>query len=185
MSNSQVTKDACLVKQAQAGDTDAFGALYERYAQTIFRFLFAQLSNRVDAEDLTSDVFLRAWRSLPRYRERNFPFSAYLFRIARNVLIDHYRLSSREEILSTSDVGDLIDDGASASKIIATKLEHQDLYNNLGKLRENYRTVLVLRFLNELSPQETAQVMKRSEGAVRVLQHRALSALRKIIAKTS
>jgi len=185
MSDSQVTKDASLVKQAQAGDADAFGALYERYAQTIFRFLFAQLSNRWDAEDLTSDVFLRAWHSLPRYRERSFPFSAYLFRIARNVLIDHYRHSGRREVFSTDDLSGFADDRAFSGKIVATKFEHQELYKNLGKLRENYRTVLVLRFLNELSPKETAQVMRRSEGAVRVLQHRALAALRKMIEKNN
>ncbi len=184
MSDSQITKDAYLVKQAQVGVADAFGVLYERYAPTIFRFLFAQLPNRVDAEDLTSEVFLRAWRSLPRYRERGFPFSAYLFRIARNVLIDHYRRSRHEEVLSTDDLNGLADDRVSSSKLVATKFEHQDLYKNLGELRENYRTVLVLRFLNELSPKETAQVMRRSEGAVRVLQHRALAALRKVIEKS-
>lgn len=184
MSDSQVTNDASLVEQAQAGDAEAFGVLYERYAQRIFRFLFAQLSRRADAEDLTSDVFLRAWHSLPRYRERRFPFSAYLFRIARNVLIDHYRSSRYEGVLSTDDLNGFADGKASSSEIVATKFEHQDLYKNLGELRENYRTVLVLRFLNELSPKETAQVMRRSEGAVRVLQHRALAALRKLIEKS-
>ena len=90
MPDSRIADDARLVKRAKNGDAEAFGRLHDRYAESIFRFLNARLNNRMDAEDLFGEVFLRAWHALPRYRQQGFPFSAYLFRIARNLLIDHY-----------------------------------------------------------------------------------------------
>ena len=173
--------DAPIVKQAKSGDADAFGQLYDHYAPTIFRFVYAQLPDRMDAEDLTAEVFMNAWRSLNTYQERGFAFSAFLFRIARNLVADFYRKNKRKEIVDSEFLGRLPQDGESLPKAFATRQEHQELYQKLSKLNDNYRTVLTLRFLNELSPKETAEVMKRSEGSVRVLQHRALSALKKLV----
>lgn len=170
-----------LVSRAKAGDADAFGELYGQYARSIFRFLFAQLPNRQDAEDLAAEVFLKAWDSLPRYRERGYPFSAYLFRIARNALIDFFRRVKRRGEISVEDVGEFVSDGSSLRERISPKIEHQELYQKLSQLKESYRTVLILRFISELSPGETALVMKRSEGSVRVIQHRALNALRDML----
>ncbi len=162
-----------LVERAQSGDQEAFGELYDRYAQAIFRFLYAQLSHRLEAEDLTSEVFLRAWQSLPTYRERGYPFSSFLFRIARNLVIDRYRRSDWRDL-------PLEDDQSPGQAALGeAAAQHRELLESLAQLREEYRLVLVLRFLNGLSPQETARALKRSEGAVRVLQHRALLALRK------
>src|SRR5512134_325908 len=91
----QDADDAQLLTIAKSGEAEAFGALYERYADPIFRYLYARLDNRLDAEDLTEEVFLRFWRSLPRYRDKEFPVAAFLFRIAQNALIDHHRRSGR------------------------------------------------------------------------------------------
>jgi RNA polymerase sigma-70 factor (ECF subfamily) len=181
MSNQPEVDDIQLLKRAQGGDTEAFGSLYERYAQAVFRFLYAHLDNRLDAEDLTAEVFLRVWRSLPNYREQGIPFLALLFRVARNALIDIYRRSGRvEQPLTLEDV--VVSDGQpDPGEILITKLEHQKLRDILTHLREDYRTVLVLRFLSDLSPDETAVAMGRSTGAVRVLQHRALIAVRLLI----
>jgi RNA polymerase sigma-70 factor (ECF subfamily) len=179
MPESSPHADAFLVQLAQAGETEAFGTLYEQYAALVFRFLYAQLPDRFDAEDLTADVFMRAWRSLPRYRERGYPFSAYLFRIARNVLIDHQRRAGRVETLSEDYAEMLISEEGTPDERLLARLERQALQRTLSGLREDYRTVLVLRFISELSPEETAQAMGRSPGSVRVLQHRALQALRK------
>ena len=174
--------DALLIQKAKDGDADAFGELYERYAEPVFRFIFSQTSNRLDAEDLTADVFLKAWRSLPRYKERGFSFSAYLFRIARNVLIDSRRKQKAVVTISEDEFMNMPDAAISEpSALISAKFQHNELVQILNQMREDYRTVLVLRFLNELSPEETSQAMGRSIGAVRVLQHRALSSLRKVI----
>ena len=180
--NPPELEDALLIQQAKDGDADAFGELYARYADSVFRFVYSQTSNRLDAEDITSDVFLRAWRSLGRYKERGYSFSAYLFRIARNVLIDTRRKRKPVAEITEDEIVNLPDMAVTEpSAILSNKIQHRELVAILGQLREDYRTVLVLRFLNELSPEETSQVMGRSVGAVRVLQHRALSSLRKVL----
>ena len=174
-------EDTHLILEAQKGEAEAFGELYERYADPIFRFLYARLNNRLDAEDLTAEVFMRVWRTLTSYREQGTPFLAYLFRIARNALIDHYRSTVRtggSTSIEDSPVRDLQPD---AGEVAMTNLEHQEVREVLEQLRDDYRMVLVLRFLSELTPEETAQVMGRTPGAVRVLQHRALTALRNLL----
>lgn len=174
--------DSDLLRKAQAGDSEAFGELYEQYAPAVYRYLAAHLSSELDAEDLTGDVFLRAWQSLPKYDERGVPFLAYLLRIARNALVDHYRRGDRAEDSFSSQMEPFLADGnPGPAEILSARQERQQVVRLLGRLREDYRTVLVLRFLNELSPEETAAAMRRSPGAVRVLQHRALAALRKLL----
>ncbi|HLA97694.1 MAG TPA: RNA polymerase sigma factor [Anaerolineales bacterium] len=173
-----------LLNKARNGDTEAYGELYERYAPRVFRYLYAHLNNRQDAEDLTEEVFIRVWRSIASYKEQGVPYLAYLFRVARNALIDHYRknASTKQEV-SIADIS-LQDRTQGPGDAVAAMLEHEQLRQKMGKLREDYRTVLILRFLSELSPEETAQVMGRSAGAVRVLQHRALAALRELMGET-
>lgn len=173
--------DMELVKLAQAGDAEAYGQLYERYSPAVFRFLFAHIDDRLDAEDLTEDVFIRIWRSLPGYRHQGIPFVAYVFRVARNRLIDYYRRSKRsKDHVSLEDV--VIRDGLpDPSEIVGDGLEHQEIQALMADLRDDYRMVLTLRFMGDLSPDETAEVMGRTSGAVRVLQHRALAALRKML----
>lgn len=179
------TDEVQLIEQAQAGNADAFGQLYEQHSAAVFRYVFAHVDNRLDAEDLTEEVFLRAYRSISKYRQQDVPFLAYMFRIARNAVIDHHRSSRRSEQLVSLDddhpdrqikdlrpePGDVVIDGQ----------ERQDMRRLLDQLQEDYRTVLLLRFLSGLDPEETAVVMGRSPGAVRVLQHRALTALRKLL----
>ncbi len=174
------SEDLRLLKLAQSGDAGAFGILYERYAPPVHRYLYAHLSDRLDAEDLTAEVFVRAWQKLPDYRQEGVPFVAYLMRIAHNMLVDHYRKSGRtimDDLMIEVDFQDAqADTGAQA----LVNLEHQELIRLLGQLREDHRQVLVSRFLSGLSPEETAQAMNKTAGAIRVLQHRALEALRKL-----
>lgn len=173
--------DDKLIKIAKEGDADALGELYERHLATVHRFLYARLDNRMDAEDYSEEVFIRAFHSLPNYNERGIPFRAYLLIVARNVLIDHYRRNGRApQKVSIEDlqISDLTPD---PGEISSTNSKHQELRKALEGLREDYQEVLVHRFLNDLSPNETAKVMKRSTGAVRVLQHRALAAIRKAL----
>ena len=182
---SRLDKDHELIKRAQRGDQHAFGDLYETHATVIFRYLFAHLGNPMDAEDLTCEVFLKAWQSLPKYIERGVPFLAFLFRIARNALVDHYRLNNRLEHKTLDDMDGYNAEGVMEPiDLVSIQMEHQQILQVLSKLRPDYQEVLTLRFISELSPQETAQVMKRSVGTIRVLQHRALAALREEIDKT-
>jgi RNA polymerase sigma-70 factor (ECF subfamily) len=172
--------DSDLVALAQSGDRDAFGMLYDRYAEGIYRFIYLNTSDEFEAEDLTSDVFLRAWQSFPKYKDKGHPFSAFLFRIARNAIIDHHR-SSRKIKQKEEPLPDQIASQANDPDFSTEKAqENLRLTASINHLRENYRTVLILRFINGLSPKEVAVVMGRSEGAVRVLQHRALKAIRRV-----
>lgn len=171
--------DNQLIIQAKDGDAESFGELYERNVNAVYRFLYARLDNSMDAEDFTEEVFLRAWNSLSGYHERGVPFLAFLLIIARNVLIDHYRRNGRSPQQVTIEDIQLKDTNPDPDELTAMNLKHQEIHQALGQLRDDYQEVLVLRFLNDLSPNETAQVMKRSTGAVRVLQHRAIAALRK------
>jgi len=182
---ARLDKDQELIKKAQRGDSFAFGELYECHAPAIFRFLFAHLDSRMDAEDLTGEVFLKAWQSLPKYNERGVPFLAFLFRIARNILIDHYRRSNRQESKAPEELDGFKQEGIlEPVELVGSRMEHQHILQVLSGLRSDYQSVLTLRFISELSPEETAQVMERSVGAIRVLQHRALTALRQEIEKT-
>jgi RNA polymerase sigma-70 factor (ECF subfamily) len=171
--------DIQLIIQAKDGEAEAFGELYERHVNAVYRFLYARLDKSMDAEDFTEEVFLRAWNSLSGYHERGVPFLAFLLIIARNVLIDHYRRNGRSPKQVTIEDIQLKDTNPDPGELTAMNLKHQEIRQALGQLRDDYQEVLVLRFLNDLSPNETAQVMKRSTGAVRVLQHRAIAALRK------
>lgn len=170
-----------LLRYAKEGEAEAFGELYERHAQVIFRFLYAHLDDRLDAEDLTEEVFLRMWRALGSYREQGIPFLAFLFRIARNALIDHYRRSGRQEKPVSLEDNPIQDHGSDPGEEAISNIEHEEIRQVLGQLREDYRMVLVLRFMSELSPEEAAQAMDRSPGAIRVLQHRALAAVRNLL----
>jgi len=178
-------KDHELIKRAQKGDPKAFGDLYENHAPMVFRYLYAHLNSRMDAEDLTGEVFLKAWQTLPKYKERGVPFPAFLFRIARNALVDHYRQNNRLEQKSPDDMDGYTGvENSEPVELISSQMEHQHILRKLSQLRPDYQEVLTLRFMGELSPEETARVMQRSVGAVRVLQHRALCALRSRLEKS-
>ncbi len=175
--------DAQLIEKSKQGDAEAFGELYERHAVSIFRFLLAHLGDFHDAEDLTEDVFLRAWQAIPGYQERGLPFLAFVFRVARNVLTDHYRKNRRADVQLPWETKNLTGIYATMDQQLSSVLEYPKLYEAMSLLRKDYAMVLTLRFLSGLSPEETAAVMKRSLSAVRVLQHRALSALRNLMDK--
>lgn len=155
--------------------------LYEQHAPVIFRYLFTHLDDRLDAEDLTEEVFLRVWRSLNQYQEQGIPFVAFLFRVARNALIDHYRKTRRVEPPLPLDEDMVGGNESDPADLAMTGMEQKEVRNLLEQLRDDYRTVLTLRFISDLSPDETAETMGKSVGAVRVLQHRALAALRKLV----
>jgi RNA polymerase sigma-70 factor (ECF subfamily) len=169
-----------LIQSAQKGDSKAFGELYDRYVVRIYRFILLKVSHRQDAEDLTSKVFTKAWESMGRFEARGFPFSSWLYRIASNAIIDHYRTSRQhEDVLQVSE--EII---ATPHGLDETLDRTQDLVRvcaALAKLHDEYRTVLVMRFIDDCSTKEMAHALGKSEGAVRVLQHRALKELKRCL----
>lgn len=169
-----------LIQSAQEGDGEAFGELYDRYVARIYRFILLKVSHRQDAEDLTSKVFTKAWESMSRFEARGFPFSSWLYRIASNAIIDHYRTSRQhDDVLQVSE--EVI---ATSQGLDETLDRNQDLVRvrtALAKLHDEYRTVLVMRFIDDCSTKEMAHALGKSEGAVRVLQHRALKELKRYL----
>lgn len=172
-----------LLVQAQQGSVEAFGDLYERFAPAVFRFLYSQLDSRQDAEDLTADVFFRVWQALPRFHHRGVPFLAYLFKVARNVRIDHYRRNALARLTNRTNQDEEIRlTGSGPADLLQVRQDHQEIRKVLDSLRSEYRLVLMLRFIEGKDVEETARLMHRSPGAVRVLTHRALAVLRSHLA---
>lgn len=163
------------VALAAAGSAEAFGALYDRYHPDILRYFDARVRNSDVAQDLTQQLFLRAWQAVPRYQDRGLPFAAWLFRMARNIAVDHYRAHRR---LAPIDDVDLPSDQAGAADGLIADERSARVRRALDRLSEDHRQVLILRFVLEKSAREIGQIMGRKEVTVRGLQHRALRALR-------
>ena len=176
---SNETAEEQLIKGAQHGDAAAFGTLYEQHLAAIYRYIFYRVGNVAEAEDLTETVFLRAWEALGHYRRREVPFSAWLYRIAHNAIIDRYR--SDREVVSYEEQTELHDEANGPEEWLAEAETTEVLIKALAQLPPDHQQVLVLRFINGLNHAETSHVLGRSEDAVRVLQHRALKALRVIL----
>jgi RNA polymerase sigma-70 factor (ECF subfamily) len=167
-----------LIEKAQQGRAEAIGALYDSHCQAIYRYFHVRLGHQQTAEDLTGEVFRRMITGLPKYRASNLPFRAWLFRIAHNLLIDHYRQEGVRKFTSlaeTETAGEAEIDPLSA---VEQKLTLEDAYHALSRLEASQRDVLALRFLSGLSLKETALAMGRTEDAVKALQRRGLMALR-------
>lgn len=174
MPDGEHIDDGALIERARSGEVDAFGLLYERYASAIFRYINARLPDATEAEDMTADLFLGVWRNIQNYEDRGIPFSAYLFRIAQNSLTGFYRKDSRRKKKDEL----MREHPQTVESTVEIRLDRTFLTRVLGKLPEDYRTVLELRFFGGLSSKEIAQIMERSSGAVRMIQYRALAVLR-------
>lgn len=168
--------DAHLISLAKAGDIEAFGELYTRYLDPIFRYIRTRVSEEQTAEDLTEETFLRAFKALDKYEERGLPFSAFLYRVTKNLLADHYRKLKEETALE--DAHQTPAPGIHADDKIIRAERYIMLGRAYGQLPEDYQEVIRLRIILGISTSDAATWMNRSEGALRVLLHRALKALR-------
>jgi len=167
-----------IVAAAKKGDSLSFGKLYDHYVKPIYRFIAVKVSVRQEAEDLTHEVFLTAWQKLPSFTFQGFPFSSWLYRIARNRVIDHYRTKKQHAVIDEVDEGLLgIIDSHEAG--VDTTLTLAKVYAAMKELGADQQDVLLLRFVDDLSPKEIAEVLDKSEGSVRIIQHRAVEALKK------
>jgi RNA polymerase sigma-70 factor (ECF subfamily) len=166
-----------LVAQAQRGDPQAFARIFDAYVGPVHRFIASRVNRPTDAEDLTQLVFVKALEALPRYERRGIPFGGWLFRLARNAIIDQARTRRDHLSLVAATSRATEDAGPEATAFLRDDIER--VARALDDLTDDQREVIELRFFAGLSVSETADAMGRQDGTVRGLQFRALGALRR------
>jgi RNA polymerase sigma-70 factor (ECF subfamily) len=171
------------VALAKTGDNAAFGRLYDQYSQPIYRFIAVKVGTKQEAEDLLHEVFLSAWQKLPGFTEQGFPFSSWLYRIARNRVIDHYRTKKTSVSIDDEDSGveELPGLDSSLNDQVDTQLDIEAVRGAINQLDGEQKEVIEMRFLSDLSPAEIAKIMDKREGTVRIIQFRALKKLKEIL----
>ena len=173
----RVSDEKALAAALKKRDPDAWGALYEQYCSRVFRYISVRVQNQTDAEDLTEQVFLKALESCSSFRWHGVPISCWLFRIARNQVIDYWRTDKSKRTLPLDDLklSDTVDPESHAE----SSADIRQLIEAVGRLTQAQQNVIELRFAAGLSTAEVAKTLGKSQGAVKVMQHSALAALQK------
>src|SRR6266508_1217668 len=170
-----------LVERGQQGNKEALEELYLLHFDRIYSYLHMNVGNRHDAEDLTTQVFVKMLESIGKFRWRSAPFSAWLFRIAHNLAMDHFRANKRwqpEEEVPEPDPGE----GSAAEQEALESIGRQSMLELIQKLSHEQQQVLTLKFVFNFSNAEAATILDKTEGAIKSLQHRALASLQRQIA---
>jgi RNA polymerase sigma-70 factor (ECF subfamily) len=170
-----------LVRAAQRGDGEAFGKLYDRYVDSVYRFIYYRVHDRALAEDFTSETFLRALRRIASINYQGRDIGAWFITIARNIVFDHSKSARYRLELTTGDVLEGNDVDAGPEYLVLTNLTNARLLEAVNSLGEEQKECIVLRFLNGLSVAETAAVMGKNDGAIKALQHRAVKRLATVL----
>jgi RNA polymerase sigma-70 factor (ECF subfamily) len=174
------SQQAFLIERAKQGDEAAVGDLYRRHAPRIYAYLASRVGDATLAEDLTSEVFVRALEGLPRYQDRGIRFSAWLYRIAHDRMVDHVRRQARRPTTPLQD--ERLPAQAGIDELVETRLRVAQLDKAMDQLTAEQRQVILLRFVHGLKLGEVAYVMSKSTAAVKMLQLRALTRLRETVA---
>jgi RNA polymerase sigma-70 factor (TIGR02952 family) len=169
-----------LVLRARGGDAEAFGALYDRYVDLVFRYIFHRVGTHAVAEDLTSETFLRALRRINLFTWQGKDFGAWLVTIARNLVLDHFKSSRYRLEVYTADPREADRWEEGPERAVLDSFTHRALFSAVRKLGSEQQECVVLRFLHGLSVAETAAVMGKNTGAIKALQHRATRSLARI-----
>ena len=170
-----------LVQAARGGDGEAFGQLYDRYVDAVFRFIYYRVNDRALAEDFTSETFLRALRRISGVSYQGRDIGAWFMTIARNIVFDHMKSARFRLETTTAEIRDGSDSADGPELAVLTKLTNTRLLQAVDMLNDEQKECIVLRFLNGLSVAETAEVMGKNDGAIKALQHRAVKRLAAII----
>jgi RNA polymerase sigma-70 factor (ECF subfamily) len=171
-------QERLLVERAQA-DPSAFAALYEKYADRIYNYIYQRTGNRSDAEDLTARAFVRAFANLERYVFRGVPFSAWLYRIAHNAVANWHRDRKRRQVVSLDALVVHTRDELKPENLTQTREATRGLLDAIRRLPADRQQLLILKFSEGLTNREIGQIMGRTEGAIKSLHHRTLLALRR------
>ena len=166
---------------ATEGDTAAFGVLYDKYAGRIYNYIYYRTGSTLDAEDLTSRVFFRAMKHITNYTDRGVPFSAWLYRIAHNLVANWHRDSSRRQEVELEDGYRNNKDDEHPEAALLESEEQSALMRLIRDLPEERQQLLILKFVEHMSNSEIGQIMDRTEGAIKSLYHRTLMSLREEI----
>jgi len=174
-----VTAEENLVRRAQQQDQQAFTQLYEEHFNKIYRYVALRIGNKTEAEDITQQVFLKALQSISSFRWRGIPFSAWLFRIAHNQVVDYLRKKTKQATvpLDESTVSVI----SNPQLLVEQRLDIEQLLSATKRLTPTQREVISLRFAGELPIAQVAKIIGKSQGAVKALQHSAIVALRKAL----
>ncbi|WP_447004632.1 sigma-70 family RNA polymerase sigma factor [Saccharothrix isguenensis] len=170
-----------LVRAAQGGDTDAFGALYDRYVDVVYRYVLFRVGDRTLAEDVTSETFLRALRSIGSISYQGRDVGAWFVTIARNIVFDHVKSSRYRLEVTTAELADNREVTDGPEQEVLTDATNAELLRCVAQLGEDQRECITLRFIQGLSVAETAARMGRNEGAIKALQHRAVRRLAQLL----
>jgi RNA polymerase sigma-70 factor (ECF subfamily) len=176
--NETEISESVLVERARQGDTQAFSFLYERYITRIYSYIFYRTGNAHEAEDLTSRVFHRALNHMPHYDNRGVPFSAWLYRIAHNLVANWHRDNSRRKEVPLEDYTQQPHRAQAPEARLVDSQEMEDVLKAIRRLPPDRQQLLILKFVEGMSNAEVAVIMRRSEGAIKSLYHRTLLALR-------
>ena len=172
-------EEESLVRRAQQRDEEAFAQLYEQHFDRIYRYVTIKIGDQTEAEDLTQQVFIKALHSISSFRWKGVPFSAWLFRIAHNQVVDYLR--KKGKYTTTPLLDSLASDSGNPQLLTEQRLDIEQLLSATKQLTKAQREVISLRFASELPIAQTAKIMGKSEGAVKALQHSAIVALRKVL----
>ncbi|MDQ6772937.1 MAG: sigma-70 family RNA polymerase sigma factor [Candidatus Dormibacteraeota bacterium] len=179
MSSAPSREDERRLVERAKGDPNAFGELYDRHFLQIYRFVYTRVRDQATAEDVTSDVFMKALRGLGRYQDTGRPFSAWLYQIAVNAVADRYRAAR-----PTADIDELHGlsaGGPALDEIAARRDEMRRIWGVVETLPPQQRTAMVLKFQEDLKIEDIAAVMGKSQGAVKLLIHRGVTRLRQTL----
>jgi RNA polymerase sigma-70 factor (ECF subfamily) len=170
-------EESSIARRVQKRDPEAWGILYEEYFPKLYRYIALRVGNKAEAEDLIEQVFVKAFESIPSFRWRGVPISAWLFRIAHNQVVDHLRKATRSKTLS---VGEFLGNNDAEPEAMAKRnMTIEQLAGAMGTLTQAQRDVIQLRFAGGLSTAQVAKIPGKSQGAVKALQHSALATLRR------
>jgi len=170
------TDERDLIRRARQRDADAFSELYNRHVDRIFRYVLLRVGDDTVAEDLTSEVFVRALESLSAYEDRGAPFAAWLYRIANARVVDHWRRARRAEMSLDADDAEVPVEMPANDVLV-----YKTLAESLARLTSEQQEVIILKFVEGYNTAEIAQITGRTEGAVKALQHRALASLARLM----
>jgi len=176
----QELSDEAALALAKQGDQEAYGLLYLRYVNRIYNYVYYRTGNQYDAEDLTARVFFRAMKHIPNYTDRGLPLSAWLYRIAHNLVANWYRDNSRRKVVSLDEILLVRPDGDHPESVLMEVEDQEKLLDVIRVLHPDRQQLLILKFVEHLSNAEVGQIMGRTEGAIKSLYHRTLLELREI-----